>query len=122
MLPGALAEKKIVTPVTQMVGKRYRTTDRAFRRCCLWDGVVCQAVVGLVVDLFREPAALDVWRVQPAYMNMSNTFGSCASGSVAAPIIAATNLSRSACRASGWRSIPHFNIEASGTGRRPAFN
>jgi AraC family transcriptional activator of tynA and feaB len=34
--------------------------------------------VGLVVDLFREPAALDVWRVQPAYMNLSNTFGSCA--------------------------------------------
>jgi hypothetical protein len=32
--------------------------------------------VGLVVDLFSEPAALDVWGVQPAYMPMSNTFGS----------------------------------------------
>jgi hypothetical protein len=47
--------------------------------------------VGLVVDLFREPATLDVWRVQPAYMNLSNTFGSCASGSVAPPTMAASS-------------------------------
>src|SRR5713226_9052985 len=61
------------------------------RRCCLWDGVILSSSLSVWLLICFGTAALDVWGVQPDYMNMSNTFGSCTSGSVAAPILAATS-------------------------------
>ena len=62
-----------------------------------------------------------------AYMPISNKFGSCASGSVVAPIIAANSFHHGGVAAELAARLArdpflHFDIEASGMGRRSALN